>query len=433
MGPKVTRNLDRASREDTPMQRLSFFLFLALASSVFIAPLHATDVFWPGWLGPDRDGAVEYFDVPDQWPKSVTEDWSIVVGSGSAAPVVGNGRVYMHSRLQGDEVVTCVELETGTILWQERYAVPYRIPHYGERHGDGPLSNPTLTDSRLFTFSVTGILSAWDTSTGALLWRQDYAERLRDSHPRWGHSTSPLIDGEQVIIHFGGERRGTLAALDVATGDEIWTDGEDGSCHASPIIVEIEGIRQIVEWNHEAVVGVESRTGKRLWSHRMPHTGSNQNSPTPVFYKGRLIIGGENRGIRSLEPTLDKGEWKVAENWHQRSVSLNMATAVVSGDSLYGLSHFKRGQLFCLDIASGEVLWEGPSRAGEYATFLTLPDHIVHLDDSASLQVLKADESAYRSVASYEVGESPTWTAPVLLEDGFLVKDRTKLFKWSLD
>ena len=220
-------------------------------------------------------------------------------------------------------------------------------------------------------------------------------------------------------------------ALDVATGEEVWTEGEDGVCHASPILVELQGVRQVVEWNDEAVVGVEAETGRRLWSYRLPHTGSNQNSPTPVHSQGRILIGGENRGIRSLEPKRENGKWRVEENWHCREVSLNMASAVVSGDSLYGLSHFRQGQLFRLDIDSGDIIWRGPSRMGEYATFLTIPGYIVVLRDHAVIEFVAADEDAYRSVISYEVAESPTWAAPVLLADGVLVKDRTKLFRWK--
>lgn len=345
-------------------------------------------------------------------------------------PIVVEGRVYQQSRQNGEEVVQCLDLESGEVIWRKSDRVPYRIQSPGERHGSGPLSNPSYAKGRLFTLSVTGVLSAWDGDSGELLWRRDYADRFPKSHPDWGHSTSPLVDGDRVVLHFGGDRSGVLAALNVATGEEVWTEGEDGVCHASPIMAEINGVRQIVEWNDEAVVGVESETGRRLWSYNLPHTGSNQNSPTPVHYEGRILVGGENRGIRSLEPQLVEGEWRVVENWHQRRVSLNMASAILNGDSLYGLSHFRQGQFFRLDVETGDIIWTSASRMGEYATFLSILGHVVVLRDDAVLDVLVAGENEYRSVASYEVAESPTWAAPSLLTDGVLVKDRTKLFRW---
>lgn len=403
----------------------------ALASIALPASLTASEVHWPGWLGPDRDGRVDYFESPAQWPQRVALDWRIEVGEGSSMPVVAGGKVYQHARQNEEEVVWCMDLDTGEVLWRKSDRIPYRISYFGERHGDGPLSNPTIANGRLFTLSVTGILSAWAADSGELLWRRDYANRFVNTHPKWGHSTSPIVDSDQVVVHFGSDDAGVLVALDVVTGEEVWTEGEDGACHASPILVEFDGVRQIVEWNDESVVGLESQTGRRLWSYFLPHRGSNQNSPTPVHYEGSLIIGGENRGIRSLKPIRENGEWRVEEEWHQRRVSLNMASAIISEGSLYGLSHFRGGQFFRMDPETGEAIWTGPSRMGEYATFLTVPGYVIILRDDAILEVLKSGEDEYRPVVSYEVAESPTWAAPVLLQNGFLVKDRLTLFKWK--
>lgn len=409
------------------MQRLTFLLF-AITS---VTSMVASEVNWPGWLGPNRDGQVDYFEPPTDWSKSVEMNWSLNVGEGSGMPIVVNKRVYQHSRQNGEEVVRAIDLNSGEVIWRKSYPVKYRIQHFGTRHGNGPLSNPTWAYGRLFTLSVTNIFSAWDADSGELLWRKDYSSRFRRPYPDWGASYSPLVDGKQVIMHFGGASGGLLAAFDVETGEEIWTEGNDGACHASPILVEIGGVKQIVEWNHDAVVGIESQTGKRLWDYDMPHRGSSQNSPTPIYYKDRILIGGENRGIRSLEPKFENGKWTVTENWHQRGVSLNMASAIINDDSLYGKSHLKRGQFFRLDPMTGEPIWLGPPRMGEYATFLSLPGFVIVLKDDTTLEILAAGTDDYQKIANYKVAESPTWAAPVLLKDGFLVKDRTNLFRWS--
>ncbi len=403
-----------------------------LVTLISLSSTLASDVLWPGWRGPERDGQVTYFEPPAQWPAKLQREWSLEVGQGAAMPVVSDNRVYQHARQNGHEVVWCLDLKTGDVLWRKTYRVPYTIPGPGRSHGNGPNSNPAVADGRLFTLSVTGILSAWATDSGKLLWRRDYADRFAKPHPEWGHSTSPLIDGDRVVVHFGGPEGGFLAALDVATGEVIWTEGKDGVSHASPILVDIQGVRQIVEWNHEAVVGVENETGKRLWSYSLPHRGSNQNSPTPAFYQGRLLVGAEGRGIRSLQPQLDQGKWTVKENWRRRDISLNMASAVVSGDSLYGKSQLKRGQFFRLDILSGNTIWLGPPRMGQYAAFLTFPGHVLVLKDNGVLEIFIAGEPAYRPIASYRVADTPTWAAPVLLSNGVLIKDRTNLLHWSL-
>lgn len=70
---------------------------------------------------------------------------------------------------------------------------------------------------------------------------------------------------------------------------------------------------------------------------------------------------------------------------------------------------------------------------GEYATFLSIDDQVVILKDDATLEIIEADSDAYEPIISYEIAESPTWAAPVLLADGFLIKDRTKLFRWRFE
>ena len=231
--------------------------------------------------------------------------------------------------------------------------------------------------------SITGQLSAWDTSSGQLLWRRDYDTYFQKSHPYWGASGSPIVDGNRVIIHFGTDEAGALVALDVKTGEEVWSHGKDGASYSSPLLVEIEGVRQVIQWNHRAVVGVESRTGQHLWEFPFPHEGPNQNMPTPTFHQGSVLIGGENRGLHSLKPRVDDGNWSVKQQWFQKSVALDMSSAVMNENLLYGFSHYGLGRLFCLNVNTGEVLWQGPGRTGDNVMFLAIPGHILALTDTA--------------------------------------------------
>lgn len=132
-------------------------------------------------------------------------------------------------------------------------------------------------------------------------------------------------------------------------------------------------------------------------------------------------------------PRLQDGKWSVQERWFQKDIAWDMSTAVINGDLLFGFSHYKKGQLFCLDTASGEVLWRGPARTGDNVAFLSIPDHVVALLDNGHLQVIKATQDGLEEVASYEVADSPTWAPPVLLKNALLIKDQTSLTLWSLE
>lgn len=395
-------------------------------------PSLGADVHWPGWRGPGRDGWVSGFQPSAPWPKRLKRGWQVEVGTGYASPVVSDGCVYQHARQGDNEVVWCLDLDSGAVRWRRSYAVPFTMGLGGERHGKGPKSSPALADGRLFTLSITGLLSVWDAGSGELLWRRDYSSRFGQGRPYWGASTSPLVDGKRVVVRFGTDDRGALIALDVKSGKEVWAQGDDGPAYASPILAEIDGSRQIIELTMEGLAGVESASGRLLWKYPYPQVGTNQNMITPVYHQGFVLLGGENRGIRALKPRADGGDWTVQEQWHQEKVALDMSSPVVNGELLYGFSHYGRGRLFCLDVKSGEVLWQGPGRTGENVAFLAIPGHVVALVNDGELKIIAAGGDRFETVASYRVGETSTWAHPVLLDDGVLVKDGQTLVRWSL-
>ena len=408
------------------------FLVLALAGA-FIPVLPAADLVWPGLLGPQRDGWVEHFKIPARWPKQLKKEWSVEVGAGYGTPLVEGQRVYQHARQGEEEVVWCVDLASGKQIWRKSYKNPFKIGGGGERHGKGPKSCPVMADGRLFTLSITGMIHAWDVESGSLLWRKDYRGKWeKGNQPNWGVSTSPIVDGERLIVHLGNDGVGALMAFDVKSGREVWSQGEHGTSYSSPLLVEIAGVRQVVQWNHETLAGVESRTGKLLWEYPAPHRSHNQNMPTPVFHKGRILLGGENRGIKCLEPLLKDGKWSVNRLWHQRKVALDMSTAVINGDHLYGMSHFKMGQIFCLDPRDGTIRWLSEGRVGQNVAFLALEGHVAALRANGELRMIAADPAAYRARAAYRVAPDQTWAPPVLLDSKILIKDLNRLTLWSV-
>ncbi|NQT14488.1 MAG: serine/threonine protein kinase, partial [Planctomycetes bacterium] len=150
------------------------------------------------------------------------------------------------------------------------------------------------------------------------------------------------------------------------------------------------------------------------------------------FHRGRVLLGGENRSIHCLEPQPGDGVWTVKECWHQEEVALNMSSAVVNGDLLYGFSHYDSGRFFCLDIQSGRVLWTGPARTGDNVMLLSIPGYVVALINDGRLQIITARGDRFEKVASYRVSENDTYAPPVLLTNGVLVKDNRTLTRWAL-
>jgi outer membrane protein assembly factor BamB len=104
-----------------------------------------------------------------------------------------------------------------------------------------------------------------------------------------------------------------------------------------------------------------------------------------------------------------------------------MSTPVLEGGRLYGLSHRKKGQLFCLDAATGRTVWLSEGRQGENAALVAGGGWVLALTTEADLFVLPTKGDAFAPARRYRVASSPTWAHPVVTDDGVLVKDRDSL------
>ncbi|TWT68010.1 PQQ-binding-like beta-propeller repeat protein [Crateriforma conspicua] len=382
---------------------------------------------WTGWLGPQRDGIARGVELPDSLPDELNERWSIDVGTGYGSPLLVGDHVFQHARQNDAEVLWCIRVDSGDVVWKQSTPVPFKIGNGGEWHGKGPKASPAYADGRVFTHSITSVLSSFDASSGRQLWQRDLTKDFSAPYPYWGASASPVVAEGLVILHLGGDDDGALFAFNAETGETVWRSGTEGASYSSPLIATIDGTEQVVQWNHQSLVGVRLTDGQPLWSYPFPHVGSDQNMPTPTIIGSTIFLSGENRGAHGLSIEHDGEFWSAKSVWHQDDVALNMSSAIAYEGNVYGFSQYDRGRLFCLDPASGEVRWTGPPRTGDNVMLLAADSHIVALLDTGKLVIAEATPDDYREVKRYDVSDQPTWAPPVLLSDGVLVKDKETL------
>jgi outer membrane protein assembly factor BamB len=108
-----------------------------------------------------------------------------------------------------------------------------------------------------------------------------------------------------------------------------------------------------------------------------------------------------------------------------------MSSPVLVGNRVFGMSHRRRGQFICLDVATGEPIWTTQGREGENAILTVLGDRIAILTDEAKLVIIDARADGYEPLAEYEVADSATWTPPAFTRQGVLIKDLETLALWS--
>jgi len=400
-----------------------FLLFLAAFTL-----LTASD--WPEWRGPHRDGVVS--EEPTTWPEKLNLKWKTEVGIGHASPVMAAGSIYDFARQGDQETVLSIDPSNGKIRWKQQYAAPYTMNPAAVSHGEGPKATPLYANGKLYTFGISGILSAFDAETGKPLWRLDFVRQYKDGAPDFGTSASPILDNGLLIVHVGGTKLGALTAFDPGTGTVKWSWDGDSPAYASPIVVNLGGVRQVVTQSHSNIVGVAAASGKLLW--KIPFkTSYDQNIVTPVLYKDTLIFSGIDKGVFAVRLVKKNDAWSAETVWQNKDVSMYMNSPVLSGDLLFGFSHLKKGQLFCLDARTGATLWTGSPRSGDNAAMLASSTTLYALTPDAQLLIARPTAKSLGEIRRYEVAGSATWAHPVVLSDGFLIKDLKTLARWSVN
>jgi len=396
---------------------------------------------WPQWRGPYSDGSVSGPSRESPLPDELAVVWKRQIGGGYSGPIVSGDRVWAHSRQGGEEVVSCFGLSTGETLWRKSYTVPFHQDDDARSHGRGPYATPVLSDGRLFTFSVTSVLIAWDAATGELLWRKDSAAEFDPSFPYFGAAASPRVWQDLVVVHLGGHQRdhpeapsrGAMVALHATDGHEIWRWSGDGpAVGATPVVTEIQGEPQLVFKASKTLVGLDPHTGVELW--RIPYVVSQDNTiVTPFFVGGHLITSDFDWGICAWEIQVRGEEWTVRQLWKHRDVSMFMSTPVLAGGYVVGFSHFRSGQLFVLDPESGEVRWQVSPRSGEHASLVSWGDEVMVFTDHGSLIIGKVARERFLRLKEYRLGDSVGWSHPAVVGSRIIYRDGRDLVVYRLD
>ena len=378
---------------------------------------------YPQWRGLFRDGGASGFVEPSEWPAELTRRWTVRVGEGYATPLVVGAQVFVFTRRNDDEVLTSLDAETGSVLWQTTYAARYDMFAATSVHGPGPKATPLFFDGKLFTLGISAVVSAFDAANGRLLWQIAGPSE----QPFYGTASSPAADGDLVFVHTGNYDG--LTAFYRDTGAVAWRTAGTFT-YSSPLIVELDGVRQVVAVSQGSVAGLSVRDGVVLWAY--PFASPYMHAITPIEHAGRIIVSAQNMGVRALRPRRERSGWTVETAWRNDDVSAAMTNPVLVADTLFGLSDRRRGQFFALDANTGATLWLGPPRQAENTAIVKSERLLFLLNDDAELIVARASRAGFEPIARYVVADSPTWAQPAVSGKRFFVKDVDTLTLWTM-
>ena len=324
---------------------------------------------WPEFRGAGRRGVWLETGILETFPaEGLKALWRTPVKRGYAGPAVADGRVFVTDYeptdgMRGTERALALDEATGEVLWVQEWDADYA----GIQWEIGPGATPTVDGDRVYVLGRDGVLSAFQTETGEILWRKSYSEDYGVDRMRWGFdwgfASAPLVDDERLICFVGGPPDARVVALDKMTGEEIWRSlpAEADLGVAQPIIIEAGGARQLIVWDPEEVASLDPVTGDVYW--RQPYVvGGAMTVAVPVQVGSQLFFSTFYDGPMMLTLNQDRPDatiaWKGSSNSEIRTEGLHavLATPIIDGGYIYGICSY--GQLRCLDARTGERIWE---------------------------------------------------------------------------
>jgi outer membrane protein assembly factor BamB len=286
--------------------------------------------------------------------------------------------------------------------------------HYGgyrNSYGDGPRGTPTLDGSRVYAEGGNGDLTCFDAASGQTLWHVNLAADFGGGRPGWGYAESPLVEGDWVIVTPGG-KQGTLLALNKHTGQPVWQSAsiQEGAQYSSPIVSDLAGTRQVVQFARNRVFGVRLSDGQLLWSYSAPSNGT-ANICTPVAFENHVFATSAYGTGGGLAQIIASGDGQRAEEvYFEKKMAVQHGGVVRVGDYLYG---FGSG-LICMHYLTGEIAWTARS-VGKGS--LVYADGMLYLlGEGHQVALCDATPEEYRERGRFKIPNHgrPSWAHPVV-------------------
>lgn len=388
---------------------------------------------WPRFLGPTHDMASTetnlLTNLPPGGPRLV---WEMEKGDGYAAPSVAGDRLVLFHRVGDEAVVDCLNALDGRRYW--RFASPTAYhDRYGYNHG--PRCSPVIAGDAVFTYGADGQLHCLDLNTGKVRWQRDILKEFKLKQNFFGVGSTPLVEGDKLIVNVGAPGGPCVAAFDTATGKLIWGTGNEwGPSYASPVPATINGQRRVFVFAGGesdpptgGLLEIDPADGKVV--NKFPWRGrryESVNASSPVIFSNRVFIS-ECYGAGSALVADGKAIWT------NPKTGTHFITPVVKDGYLYGVVGHGPGDawLTCLDLQTGKEMWrtkptwteviEGPggqqkTTLGTARCSLVLVDgRCLCLGEYGDLLWLDLNPQGYRELSRTRLFTArDTWTPPAL-------------------
>ncbi len=404
-------------------------LFLAVALSLTAGFAVAADS-WNQFRGPGGKGISTTKGVPLEFGEDKNIVWKTAIdGKAWSSPVVLGRQIWMtNAPADGKKLyAVCVDLDSGKVL-HNRLVFDNPKPQFCIAMNSYATPTPFVEDGRVYvSFGAHGT-ACLDAKTAETIWeRRD----LKCDHFR-GPASSPIVDGDKLIIHFDGFDFQYVIALDKRSGKTVWkthrafdyitTNGDHKKAYGTPSIIEHKGRRQLISPAAVATEAFDPDTGKLLWTVR--HGGMNA-SARPQYGGGLVFIVQGSGGMVAVRPegTGDIPAKGIA--WKSRKAVPKKSTPLLIDDLLFMVDD--DGVASCREAASGKILWMKRLK-GEYAASPLLIDGRIYAFSRKGDIPVFAPARKFKLLAQNKL-DAGFMATPAVVDGSLILRTKTHLYR----
>jgi outer membrane protein assembly factor BamB len=395
-------------------------------------PITTGTADWTNWRGPNFEGKSQTKGIQNNWSKGLKRLWNVNylcqdnATASWATPVIQGNRLIVPGRDEKNDLVFCINAETGELIWEGKYEA-----EAGTSHGPGSRATPFINENRVYTFGRSGDLVCWQLEDGKLLWRKNVKE-AGGSEPQWGFSTTPLVIDNKVIVQGGG--KALVIAYDKLTSDLLWKSMEGEAGYAAAITMNIENEVKLLIYHGTGLSCLNPSDGKLLWTAPWA-TEYGVNATTPIVSSDIVYhTSGYKMGCEVLKVT--KSGYSVL--WKSNLMEAQHSDPILIDGYIYGYSgesSRNNGQFKCIELSTGKEMWS-TNKIGQGTT--TFADgHLICLDIKGNLFLIQPNPSGFTKVGEIKSAiadvKNPAWTVPVVANGKLYLRYLQQLICYQLD
>ncbi len=410
---------------------------------------------WPSFRGHDGSGNGDGKNAPISWNAETGDGvvWKTPLpGLANSSPIAWGDHVFVTAAVSsaGDDTIktglygdvapvddvsehrfflTAMSRSTGEILWERDVFVG--VPQV-KRHTKSSQANSTpVTDGEVVVvlFGSVGALAAYDFD-GNEKWSLDLGAMdsgwFYDPDYQWGHSASPILYEETVILQVDVQEHSYIAAFNLTDGSERWrTPRDEIPSWATPVVYRGQPRDELVT-NAKTIRAYDPKTGEELWT---LEPNAEVVVGSPILGDGVVYITAGYPPARPIYAVRPGGSGDISlpsgtdtsENmlWSKDRGGTYIPTPLLYRGILY--TNANNGRLTAYDAANGEMLYRariGGTGASYVASPVAADGNLYFSTEDGTVHVVKAGPE-YELVTSNEMGEV-IWATPAIT-DGLMI------------